>query len=186
MPRSLRTTASCGCLGAVLLLGGCAVPPPSGPTVMALPGGGKTFAQFQQDDYSCRMYAREAVGPVSPHGQVNSQLATAGIGTALGAAAGAAIGAIAGNAGAGTAIGAATGLAGGSAVAANNTQQGAASMQQTYNVAYTQCMYSKGNSVQPPPPPYAAAYPAYPYPGYYAGPNVSLGFGFVGGGGRWH
>jgi hypothetical protein len=99
---------------------------------------------------------------------------------------GAAIGAIAGNAGAGTAIGATTGLVGGSAVAAGNTQAGAAGMQQRYNVTYTQCMYSRGNTVQSPPPPYAA-YPAYPaYPAYYAGPNVSLGFGFVGGGGHWH
>ncbi len=155
---------------------------------MALPGPGKTFAQFQQEDYSCRMYAQQAVGPVSAQGQVNSQFTQAGLGTLAGAAAGAAIGAIAGNAGAGTAIGAATGLAGGSAYAANNTQRGAASMQQTYNVAYTQCMYSRGNSVQPPPPPYAGypAYPGYAYPGYYAGPNVSLGFGFVGGGGHWH
>jgi hypothetical protein len=185
MRRSLRTTASCASLAGVLLLGGCAVPPPSGPTVMALPGAGKPLTQFQQDDYACRMYAQQAVGPVSPQGQVNSQVGTAAIGTLGGAALGAAIGAIAGNAGAGTAIGATTGLVGGSAVAAGNTQAGAASMQQRYNVAYTQCMYSRGNSVQAPPPPYYGAYPAYPYPAY-AGPDVSVGFGFVGGGGHWH
>jgi hypothetical protein len=48
-------------LAALLMLGACAVAPPSGPTVMALPGPGKSFQVFQQDDYACRQYAA-AVG----------------------------------------------------------------------------------------------------------------------------
>ncbi len=58
-----------------------------------------------------------------------------------------------------------------------------------YQPAYQQPAY-----YQPPaqsyyaPPAYYAPPPAYyaPAPAYYAAPSVSLGFGFWGGGGRWH
>jgi hypothetical protein len=53
------------CMG-VLALGACAVPPPAGPSVMALPGQGKTFAAFQEDDVACRQYAAQQTGGVSP------------------------------------------------------------------------------------------------------------------------
>ena len=32
------------------LLAGCATPPPSGPSVMVLPGSGKSFDQFRFDE----------------------------------------------------------------------------------------------------------------------------------------
>ena len=90
---------------AVVLLGGC-VALPGGPSVMALPGTGKNFDQFRQDDALCRQYAYEQVG-----GQTANQAATdaavnsAVVGTLIGAALGAAID---GSRGAGA--GAATGL----------------------------------------------------------------------------
>ena len=49
---------------AVLLLfslGAC-VSIPSGPSVMVLPGSGKTFDQFREDDFYCKQYASEQVG----------------------------------------------------------------------------------------------------------------------------
>ncbi len=202
MHRAMRATAGLLGCGMLLSLGACATVPPSGPTVMALPGPGKSFQQFQQEDYSCRVYAQQMTGYVNPQTGTNQAVGGAVVGTALGAAAGAALGAIAGNAGAGAAIGAGTGLVGGTAVGAGNAQATQVSLQQRYNVAYTQCMYSRGNTVQSPPP----AYPGYPYPGYgygygypgYVGPNVVIGFGGGwgwgggwgghrgGGWGRWH
>jgi len=38
---------------------------PTTPSVMALPGSGKTFNQFRADDASCRQFAFEQVGGVS-------------------------------------------------------------------------------------------------------------------------
>ena len=43
---------------AVLALGGCAGVP-SGPSVMVLPGPGKTLEQFQADDTFCRQWAAQ-------------------------------------------------------------------------------------------------------------------------------
>ncbi|HSU05747.1 MAG TPA: hypothetical protein VLI93_09255, partial [Acetobacteraceae bacterium] len=94
--------------------------------------------------------------------------------------------------GAGAAIGGATGLLGGSAVGANNAAASEYSLQQRYDIAYTQCMYARGNSVQSPPTAYAAypapgyGYPGYAYPAYapgFYGPSISFGFG--GGWGGW-
>src|SRR5882672_5275810 len=80
----------------------CAVPPPAGPSVMALPGQGKSFEAFQQDDAACRQYAWQVTGGASPSAAAaQSGVGTAVAGTALGAAAGAAIGAASGAAGPG-------------------------------------------------------------------------------------
>jgi OmpA family protein len=177
---------------ATVALSACAVPPPAGPTVMALPGQGKDFAAFQQDDMTCRQYAWAQTGGASP-GVAASQSAvgTAVAGTALGAAAGAAIGAASGAAGPGAAIGAATGLIAGTAIGANNASATYGSVQQAYDVSYSQCMVAHGDSIQAPPVNYAGGYPypyAYPYPaypygypsGFYA-PSIAFGFGWGGG-----
>ncbi len=190
----------------MLALGACAVAPPPGPSVMALPGEGKNFAAFQQDDYSCRQFASMQTGGAAPaQAATNSAVGSAVVGTALGAAAGAALGSVGGAMGAGAAIGGATGLLAGSAIGANAAQASAGGLQQRYDMAYTQCMYSHGDSVQSAPSGYAGypgygvpaygyaapayGYPApyYPYPGYYGpayGPSVSIGIG--GGWGGWH
>src|SRR5262249_34034769 len=84
-----QSFALIGALGS----GACAAVPPSGPTVMALPAQGKTFAQFQQEDLSCRNYAQQvnASGPTQQ--QVNNAaLGSAALGTAVGAGLGAALG----------------------------------------------------------------------------------------------
>jgi hypothetical protein len=49
---------------ALLALAGCAVPPPSGPSIVALPGREKSLEQFTGDDMKCRRFAteRSAVG----------------------------------------------------------------------------------------------------------------------------
>ena len=183
-----------------LMLGGCAVTPPSGPSVMVLPGPGKTFNAFQVDDYSCRAAAGQSIGyaagATSQAAQQNGA-ASAVAGTLMGAAAGAAIGAAAGNAGEGAAIGAGSGLVLGTASGAANTQASQAGLQWQYDVTYGQCMAAKGNSVPPMPPagPYGYAYPP-PYgvyPGYgYFYPPVTFSFGWGGWygdgwhGGGWH
>jgi hypothetical protein len=199
MRRVSRSIAATAGITALLGLGACAVTPPSGPTVMALPAAGKSLSAFQQDDYYCRGFASQQAGYPAPG---SSGVGAAAGGTLLGAAAGAAIGALAGNAGAGAAIGAGTGLVGGSAVGANNAQASQYGLQQRYNIAYTQCMYSRGNSVQSPPPGYAFggyASPGWAYapgvwgPGFW-GPSYVVGFGggwgggwgWRGGGWGWH
>jgi hypothetical protein len=169
----------------VLGVGACAATPPAGPSVMVLPGDGKSFAQFQQDDATCRATANSQI--VAPG--TNSTVAGAAIGTIAGAAAGAAIGAAAGNAGAGAAIGAGTGLVGGTAIGASNAEASSYGMQRHYDITYTQCMVASGNKV--PPAPVASAYPAYPgYPAYpypyYYGPTVYGPSVVIGGGWRRH
>ena len=189
---------------AALALSACAVAPPPGPSVMALPGEGKNFQAFQQDDVACRQYASQQTGGASPDvAATNSAVGSAVVGTALGAAAGAAIGSVGGAAGAGAAIGGATGLLAGSAVGANNAAAAYGGVQQAYDVSYTQCMTAHGDTVQAPPTGYAAypypypypypysAYPyGYAYPGYYGAPyyapSVVVGFGSGWGwGGGW-
>ena len=169
-------------IAATLGVSACATALPTGPTVMALPSQGKSFAQFQQEDYGCRNYASGQIGYANP-GQVATQNAvgSAAVGTALGAAAGAVIGAAAGNPGAGAAIGAGSGLLVGSGVGLNNANAGAANLQQRYDIAYTQCMYLYGDVVQAGAPltgpGYAGYYPGYGYYPAYGGTTVALGFG---------
>lgn len=155
----LRWTALAG----VLLLGACATLPPSGPSVMVLPGSGKNFDQFRADDYECRNFASTQIGgATAEQAQVDSAVKSAAIGTAVGAAAGAIIG---GQRGA--AAGAGTGLIVGSAAGAGAAQSSAGTLQRRYDVGYLQCMYAKGHQIpttgrfdgqrraytSPPPPP---------------------------------
>lgn len=48
-----------------LLVAGCAVRPPTGPTVLAVPPEGKALSQFQQEEANCRNYAFNQIG-ISP------------------------------------------------------------------------------------------------------------------------
>lgn len=161
---------------ALLTVAGCATVP-TGPSVMALPGSGKTFEEFQVDDAICRQWAAQQIG-LSPQETVNQNTATgAVVGTAIGAGLGAAIGAASGHAGAGAAIGAGSGLLVGTAAGANAGQFYGRQAQRRYDIAYSQCMYAKGNEVPgvvtrsrrsrrimpPPPPPPGSGYST-PYP----------------------
>jgi hypothetical protein len=111
-----------------------------------MPGPDKSLEQFQSDDTVCRNFAQtqsaqpQQTGLASPAG-------TAAKTTAGGAAAGALFGAAGGNAGKGAAIGAGAGLVGGMVRGARQSSQAADSLQQSYNIAYAQCMQTKGNSV---------------------------------------
>ncbi len=164
-------------LGSILLagLGGCAVEPPSGPSFMALPTKGKTYAQFQQEDAYCRQQSFYASGGRTPgQAAADSGLASAGLGTLAGAAAGALIGAAAGNPGAGAAIGAGTGLAFGGVAGAGAANASAYELQRRYDQTYSQCMVAYGNLVPIPQPVVAYAPPAYGY----APVGVGFGIGF--------
>jgi hypothetical protein len=164
----------------VLALSACAVAPPQGPSVMALPAQGKSFEAFQQDDVSCRGFATQQTGGASAaQAANNSAVGSALLGTALGAGLGAALGSVGGAVGAGAAIGGATGLLAGSAIGAGNAQASGGNVQARYDTAYTQCMYSRGDSVQSAP----GAYPGYAGgygPGYYQGPYYGPGYGYYG------
>lgn len=116
---------------------------PSGPSVLVLPGTGKTFDQFRSDDLSCRDFAMVQIGGQSAQAaSEQSGVRSAAIGTAVGALAGVAIG---GSRGAG--VGAGTGLIVGSAAGADAGQSSAYGSQRRYDHAYIQCMYAKGHRV---------------------------------------
>jgi hypothetical protein len=149
---------------AAVLLTACATIP-TGPSMMVLPGTGKTFEQFQYDEAICRQYAAQQTGTTTQQAASQSTITGAAIGTAVGAAAGAAIGAAAGSPGTGAAVGAGAGLLGGTAVGASRGEAAVGSVQRRYDHAYLQCMYAKGHQIpvargsapayrsQPAPPP---------------------------------
>ena len=129
-------------LTALLLLAACATFP-TGPSVMSLPGTGRSFDQFRADDADCRQFAAGQTGGPSPNeSAVDSGLRSAAVGTAVGAVAGAAMG---GQQGA--AVGAGTGLIVGSVAGAGASQSSAYTVQRRYDNAYVQCMYAKGHRV---------------------------------------
>jgi hypothetical protein len=126
----------------MFLLLGC-VTMPTGPSLMALPGSGKSFAQFRNDDYYCKQFANEQIGGVTPdRASVSSGVGSAAIGTALGAAAGAAFGG-----GSGAAIGAGSGLLAGGLVGTGTASASGYEAQQRYDMGYIQCMYALGHRV---------------------------------------
>jgi len=128
--------------GTLMVLGGC-VSVPNGPSMMSLPGSGKSFDQFRADDYDCRQYASaQAGGTTANQAAVDSGVRSAAVGTAVGAAAGALMDGSHG-AGVGAGIGLLTGALAGSG-AANASSY---SLQQRYDIGYTQCMYAKGHKV---------------------------------------
>lgn len=165
-------------LSAAALFAGCATPPPTGPSVMVLPGSGKSFDQFRFDDNECRTYSSQAIGGTNvADAQSNSAVKSAAIGTAVGAAAGGLMG---GRSGAG--VGAGVGLIGGSLAGTGESQASGYTLQQRYDHAYQQCMYAKGHQIPmaaryaprqqarqipPPPPPsgYQSGNPPPPPPG---------------------
>ena len=159
-------------LPALLVLGAC-VSLPSGPSILVLPGTGKTFDQFRFDETDCRQYASALLGGKDANAAAaEAGLKSAAVGTALGAVAGAAIGGRQGaavGAGGGALVGGAAGTG-----AASTSQYG---LQRRYDNAYLQCMYAKGHRVPvsgsftsappantPPPPPPGATTPPPPPP----------------------
>lgn len=126
-------------------LAGCASAP-TGPSVLVLPGTGKSFDQFNRDEVYCRDYALRGVEGKSPSKISNdSSVAAAVAGTAIGAVAGAAIG---GHEGA--AVGAGTGLLFGSAMGSESGRYERSTTQTRYDNSYIQCMYGLGHRVPVP------------------------------------
>lgn len=126
----------------LLILAGCATAP-TGPSVMVLPGSGKHFDQFRNDDMECRQYAQYQIGGSNPNQlKLDPGVRNAAVGTAVGALAGAAIG---GSRGAG--VGAGAGLLVGSMTGSEAARGSSYSTQRYYDNAYTQCMYAKGHQV---------------------------------------
>lgn len=120
----------------------CTTLPPSGPSVMALPGTGKSFDQFRFDDNDCRLYSSQQTGATPDSAALDSGVRSAVVGTLLGAVAGAAI-----NGSRGAGVGAGTGLLLGGSAGAGAANASAYGVQQRYDFAYTQCMYAKGHRV---------------------------------------
>ncbi len=143
--------ARLGVLAGALLLGACTVLP-TGPSMLVLPGTGRSMDSFRYDDNECRQYAYAQIGGTSAQQAANqAAVGSAVVGTAIGAAAGAAIG---GSQGA--AVGAGVGLVGGSAVGTSSAYASGYGTQRQYDNAYIQCMYAKGHRV---PVPANMAYP---------------------------
>jgi hypothetical protein len=145
--RTVATVSTCG-----LLSSACATVP-TGPGVMALPGIGESFEQFQIDDTVCRQRASQKTGTAPERAAGLSTAEGAGLGTLLGAGLGAAIGGVAGNPGAGAAVGAAGGLLTGTAVGAIRGGAAGYETQRRYDNAYEQCTYAKGNHIPGTPGP---------------------------------
>jgi uncharacterized protein YcfJ len=153
------------------LAAGCATEP-VGPTVQVYPAPNKPFEVFQGEQEACKQYASQQVA-----GQVD-QANSRGVGeTLVGAALGAGLGAAVGG-GRGAGIGAAAGGVVGADAGAGSSENAQHRIQRQYNIAFSQCMYAKGNQVvgyrvyAPPPPVYVS--PGYapppPPPGYYPPP----------------
>jgi outer membrane lipoprotein SlyB len=170
-------------LAGVLAVSACAVAPPTGPNVVAMPGKDKSFEAFQADDATCRQYASAQIAPASPAQAANeSAVNSAVLGTAIGALAGAAIGAATGDAAAGAAIGAGGGLLVGGTTGLDAARASSAGLQRRYDIGYIQCMSAKGENVQTAAvSPVYGAYPAYYYPYYYPSypyyPSTFIGVG---------
>jgi hypothetical protein len=118
MPSGRKWYPAIAALGGTLTIASCAMGPPTGPAVVAVPAQGKDLAAFQQEDAQCRSYASTAIA---------STAATAS----------------------------------------------GQNLQTRYDIAYTQCMYSHGNSIMGARS-FSAGYPA--YAGLYPSPWWEPGF----------
>lgn len=142
----------------LLWMVGCAEMP-TGPTVAVMPAPNKPFEVFMQEEQLCRDWAAHSIGQPGHDAAAQRLLSSTAAGLAIGTLVGAAAGGhrnVEAGAAMGTVMGAATGT--------SQSSQTAWSAQRRYDIAYQQCMYSKGNMVPsygyntnrytaPPPPP---------------------------------
>ena len=148
----MRKPKSLPVLGVALLLTACATTP-TGPMVRVMPAPNKPFEVFAMEQNDCENYASDQVAGGAQAANKRALGATA-LGTVVGLGVGAATGS-----GRAATVGAASGGAIGAAVGANQSSFAGFSLQRRYDIAYSQCMYAKGNYVPgmmaatPPPPP---------------------------------
>jgi len=163
------------------ILAGCASVPPNGPSVAVMPAPGKSFEQFNAEDQVCRQFSQQAIGTSASQTATDAELKNIAAGTAIGAVAGAIGG---GHEGAGS--GAAVGMLAGAVMGTGEARYSGREAQRRYDIAYEQCMYTKGNQlpqasyyqprviyIQPaqPPAPAPSYYPPpAPAPSYYPPP----------------
>jgi hypothetical protein len=142
--------------GSALALAACATQP-VGPMVQVLPAPYKPFEVFQQDHAECLRWADDQTRGQAQQANTRA-IGAAVVGTAVGAALGGAIGG-----GRGAGAGAGIGAAGGAVIGGSQAQETGYGIQQRYDIAYAQCMYSKGNQIPgygvPPGPPAPPAPP---------------------------
>ena len=156
----VRRFGLAGIVAAPLLVAGCAQMP-VGPSIAVMPSPSKPFEVFMADDAACRDWAARGIGAMPQDATTQAFLGSALTGAAIGAAVGGIAG---GHQGAGT--GAAIGTAAGAMAGANQSAYIGYDAQRRYDIAYSQCMYAKGNQVPgagyaprraaawaPPPPP---------------------------------
>ena len=146
----MKRAASGVGLATAFLLSACATAP-TGPSVMVLPGSGRSFSQFQADDALCRQWAAQQTG-FDPSQPVEQSVPrhSAMRGAARGAALGAVGGAIGGDAGKGAAVGAAVGGLGTvmrDRRANEEQQQAYSASTQSYDRAYGACLRGRGYTV---------------------------------------
>jgi hypothetical protein len=151
---------------AVLFLYGCAQTP-VGPSIAVMPAPNKPFDVFVQEDQLCRSWAAHAIGLPGHEGAADALVGSALTGAAIGAIADSIDGSnrdIRAGAAMGTTIGAMAGTSQNMAITWESQRQ--------YDIAYQQCMFTKGNRVSaydyqsypmqiapPPPPPSPAPAP---------------------------
>lgn len=143
-------------------LGACAETP-LGPRVQVMPAPGKPFEVFIQEQNMCKQFADDQV-----RGQAQNANEKAVAETVIGAALGAGLGAAVGG-GRGAGVGAAVGGTAGTVAGASSSSHAQLGIQQQYDNAYSQCMYSKGNQVAVPVAPVRVIQYAAP-PVIYAAP----------------
>lgn len=149
---SMRCLGITALLFPAILLAGCAQTP-MGPTVQVMPGGGKSLDSFAYDQATCKQFAENAVSGQAQNANVRG-IGAAALTTALGAGLGAAIGG-----GSGAGIGAAGGALGGAGIGSMTSSNAQLPIQQQYDNAFAQCMYTRGNAV----PGYGSAMGQSPY-----------------------
>lgn len=125
-----------------LCLSGCAQMP-TGPSVAVMPAANKPFDVFMQEDQLCRSWAAHAIGLAGHDAAAAAMLRSTVAGAAIGVLAGAMLGGDHHQASAGAAMGTVIGATAG----AQHANVSAWQAQQRYDIAYQQCMYSKGNLV---------------------------------------
>jgi uncharacterized protein YcfJ len=127
-----------------------------------MPGANKPFDVFVQEDQLCRGWAAHSIGLAGHDAAAERMLASTVTGAVIGAVAGAAL-----DGGRGAGAGAAVGTALGGTLGSEQGAMTAMNAQRRYDIAYQQCMYSKGNVVSSPygtyrypvPPPLSAPPP---------------------------